>query len=51
MGTGAQVYLGSAQLGAITAMLGELPSLDTYRKEIARLEKAGPQIYRPLQHA
>ena len=29
VGTGAQVYLGSAQLAAVTALVGELPSLAT----------------------
>jgi aconitate hydratase 2/2-methylisocitrate dehydratase len=30
MGTGAQVYLGSAHLGAITALVGKLPSITEY---------------------
>ncbi|HEY5996513.1 MAG TPA: bifunctional aconitate hydratase 2/2-methylisocitrate dehydratase [Candidatus Deferrimicrobiaceae bacterium] len=50
MGDGARVYLGSAELGAVTAVLGRLPQpseyLDVYR------EKIGPnkeKIYKYLQ--
>jgi aconitate hydratase 2 / 2-methylisocitrate dehydratase len=37
MGLGAQVFLGSAELVAITALLGEIPDLKTYRKQLARV--------------
>ncbi len=50
MGTGAKVFLGSAELGAVTALLGRLPTpaeyLEAYRERIA--PRAG-QVYRYLQ--
>jgi aconitate hydratase 2/2-methylisocitrate dehydratase len=50
MGDGAQVYLGSAELGAVTATLGRLPSASEYLT--AYQEKISPkqdQVYRYLQ--
>ena len=50
MGTDARVYLGSAELGAVTALLGRLPDTGEYMKFY--LEKIEPQkdnIYRYLQ--
>jgi aconitate hydratase 2 / 2-methylisocitrate dehydratase len=52
MGTGAQVYLGSAHVAAAAAVLGRIPTLDEYhdlfrRKVAAKL----PQILRPLRFA
>lgn len=50
IGTGAQVYLGSAELGAVTATLGRLPTPEEYRSTY--LEKVEPKkadIYRYLQ--
>ena len=50
MGTGAQVYLGSAELGAVTALKGELPSPEEYLKAYA--ERVAPhktEIYNYLQ--
>ena len=32
MGVGAKVYLGSAELAAVCALLGRLPSVDEYKK-------------------
>jgi aconitate hydratase 2/2-methylisocitrate dehydratase len=50
MGDGARVYLGSAELGAVAASLGRLPTpaeyLEAYR---ARIEPRLAQIYRYLQ--
>jgi len=50
IGTGAQVYLGSAELGAVTATLGRLPEPDeylaTYREKV---EPNKDKIYRYLQ--
>ncbi len=50
MGTGAQVFLGSSQLAAVTALLGELPSVETYMEHFAKLEPNAKEIRRPLQH-
>jgi len=36
LGKGARVYLGSAELAAVTALLGRLPSLDEYREIVKR---------------
>jgi len=36
MGTGAQVYLGSAELAAVCALLGHLPSSDEYMEIVKR---------------
>jgi aconitate hydratase 2/2-methylisocitrate dehydratase len=50
MGTGAQVYLGSAELGAVVALKGKLPSPDEYLTEYN--EKIAPfesQVYNYLQ--
>ena len=49
MGTGAQVYLGSAELAAITALLGKLPTKEEYFTTVQ--EKITPRaknIYRYL---
>ncbi|MBW2529461.1 MAG: bifunctional aconitate hydratase 2/2-methylisocitrate dehydratase [Deltaproteobacteria bacterium] len=50
MGTGAQVYLGSAYVAAMTALLGHIPTVDEYtdiwrRKVASRLD----EINRPLR--
>jgi len=50
MGTGAQVFLGSAELGAVVALLGRLPEAAEYFKLYAeRVEPNREEIYRPLQ--
>ncbi|WP_027390751.1 bifunctional aconitate hydratase 2/2-methylisocitrate dehydratase [Chrysiogenes arsenatis] len=50
MGDGAQVYLGSAELGAVAAVMGKLPTpaeyLEAYNKKIAPKSEA---IYQYLQ--
>ncbi len=49
MGMGAQVYLGSAELAAVCAMLGRLPSVDEYMKIVpAKLAGKESQIYKYL---
>ncbi|MBU0676067.1 MAG: bifunctional aconitate hydratase 2/2-methylisocitrate dehydratase [Proteobacteria bacterium] len=45
MGDNTEVYLGSAELAAITAKLGALPSLNEYQKQMAAMEGAGQTIY------
>ncbi len=51
MGVGSQVYLGSAQLAAVTALLGELPTVATYLEHYGKLGGELAQIGKPLQHA
>jgi aconitate hydratase 2/2-methylisocitrate dehydratase len=49
MGTGARVFLGSAELAAICARLGRIPSLDEYLKILAeKLEPNAGQLYQYL---
>ncbi len=49
MGMGAQVYLGSAELAAVCAMLGRLPNVDEYMKIVpAKLAGKESQIYKYL---
>jgi aconitate hydratase 2 / 2-methylisocitrate dehydratase len=48
MGDETNVYLGSAELAAITARLGKLPTLAEYREEISRIASTSGEIYRYL---
>lgn len=48
MGKDANVYLASAELSAVTAKLGYIPSLAQYREEVQRLAPIGADIYRYL---
>ncbi|ARQ97755.1 aconitate hydratase 2 [Campylobacter lanienae NCTC 13004] len=49
MGMGAQVYLGSAELAAVCAMLGRLPSVEEYMKIVpAKLAGKEAEIYKYL---
>ncbi|ABK99305.1 bifunctional aconitate hydratase 2/2-methylisocitrate dehydratase [Pelobacter propionicus] len=50
MGNGARVYLGSAELGAVVALLGRLPEPDEYlRLYRERVEPQRERIYRSLR--
>lgn len=50
MGDGAKVFLGSAELGAVAAVLGKLPTVDEYMTVIReRVEPKKDVIYRYLQ--
>jgi aconitate hydratase 2/2-methylisocitrate dehydratase len=49
LGNGANVYLGSAELAAVCAALGKLPTNAEYLKEVAMLDTMGDDIYRYLQ--
>ena len=50
MGTGAQVYLGSAELAAVCALLGRIPTVDEYLEIYnARIAPRMGDIYRYLQ--
>jgi aconitate hydratase 2 / 2-methylisocitrate dehydratase len=48
LGKDAQVYLGSAELAAVTAQLGHIPTLDEYREKVAMLDTMAADIYRYL---
>jgi aconitate hydratase 2/2-methylisocitrate dehydratase len=49
LGNGAQVYLGSAELAAVCAQLGRIPSKDDYLAiAAARIDPFGEQLYRYL---
>ncbi|WP_406042750.1 bifunctional aconitate hydratase 2/2-methylisocitrate dehydratase [Succinimonas sp.] len=45
LGQGANVYLGSAELAAVTARLGHLPSSEEYFQEVAALKGKEDRIY------
>jgi len=50
MGNGARVYLGSAELGAVTALLGKLPDPEEYMRTYQeRIEPNKDRIYSYLQ--
>ena len=49
LGNGANVYLGSAELAAVCASVGKLPTPAEYLKEVAMLDTMGDDVYRYLQ--
>lgn len=51
LGRGAQVYLGSAELACVTAMLGRLPKLSEYFEAVRVLEGHESEIYQLLDFA
>ena len=51
LGTGAQVYLGSAELTAVSACLGRLPTVEEYFAALAPVEEKASTIYVPLTFA
>ena len=48
LGQGANVYLSSAELAAVAAVLGKLPSFDEYMSYAGRIDSMAPDIYRYL---
>ncbi len=48
LGDGANVYLSSAELAAVAAILGRLPTVEEYREHAATLEESAQEIYRYL---
>ncbi|QKT04825.1 bifunctional aconitate hydratase 2/2-methylisocitrate dehydratase [Ectothiorhodospiraceae bacterium 2226] len=48
MGKGAQVYLASAELSAITARLGRIPTVEEYMEYAKRIDPLADDIYRYL---
>ena len=48
LGDGANVYLSSAELAAVTALMGKLPSVEEYMKYASELDTLSDDIYRYL---
>lgn len=48
LGNGADVYLSSAELAAVVASLGRLPSVEEYLEKVAGIEPMSDEIYRYL---
>ena len=48
LGNGANVYLASAELSAVTATLGYIPTMDEYMQHMQSFEAASADIYRYL---
>ncbi|PVZ83356.1 bifunctional aconitate hydratase 2/2-methylisocitrate dehydratase [Serratia sp. S1B] len=48
LGTGANVYLASAELAAVAALLGRLPTPDEYQGYMAQVDKTAADTYRYL---
>ena len=48
LGKGAQVYLGSAELGAVCSMLGRLPTKEEYLEKTAKINGKESEIYKYL---
>ena len=49
MGRGADVFLGSAELAAVVAASGALPSPEEYLAQLGVIETLRPEIYRYLE--
>ena len=48
LGNGANVYLASAELAAVAAVLGKLPNFDEYMQYAQKLDSMSGDIYRYL---
>jgi aconitate hydratase 2/2-methylisocitrate dehydratase len=48
LGDGADVYLSSAEIAAISAKLGHIPTLEEYQKEMEGIEPMSADIYKYL---
>ena len=48
LGQGANVYLASAELAAIAAVLGKLPTVEEYMQYATKIDSMAPEIYRYL---
>ncbi|BBP46013.1 aconitate hydratase B [Thiosulfatimonas sediminis] len=49
LGNDANVYLGSAELAAVCAAMGKLPTVAEYMDKVAMLDTMGDDVYRYLQ--
>ncbi len=48
LGKGANVFLSSAELAAVCAKLGKIPTLAEYKEQVAKIQPAQQEIYRYL---
>ncbi len=48
LGKGADVFLASAELAAISSILGYLPPIEEYQKYMEEINTMGPEVYRYL---
>ncbi len=48
LGQGANVYLASAELAAVAAVVGKLPTVEEYRRYADKINTMAPEIYRYL---
>ncbi|MDX1320054.1 MAG: hypothetical protein R3207_07755, partial [Oceanospirillum sp.] len=48
LGTGANVYLSSAELAAVAALTGKLPTVEEYMQYTAKLDTMADDVYRYL---
>jgi aconitate hydratase 2/2-methylisocitrate dehydratase len=48
LGNGADVYLASAELSAVTATLGYIPTMDEYMERMKSFDASSADIYRYL---
>ncbi len=48
LGKGANVYLGSAELAAVAALLGKIPSMEEYLEKVGMLNTMADDVYRYL---
>lgn len=48
LGQGADVYLSSAELAAVAAILGRLPSVEEYMEYAKKIDSSAPEIYKYL---
>jgi len=48
LGNGADVYLSSAELAAVVASMGRLPTVEEYQQKVAGIEPMADEIYRYL---
>lgn len=48
LGNGANVYLSSAELAAVVASIGRLPTVEEYQEKVAGIEPMSDEIYRYL---
>jgi aconitate hydratase 2/2-methylisocitrate dehydratase len=48
LGTGANVYLASAELAAIAAITGHLPTVSEYMEHVAAIEEFKPDLYNSI---
>ncbi len=48
LGQGANVYLASAELAAVAAVMGKLPTVEEYMAQATKIDSMAPEIYRYL---